>query len=343
VKDPRNPAPSADPLRLHFAAFDAKELTAPTSVALPKRSPTLKLPVDVTPAVLAADRAALIIEEAPRRSVLVYTGLPGAEALGQVKLPPLEQVLPTPYGRPPMLLSSRGRDLFVRPVPEPGKPLDAPLKVPGVIMTPAALAQLSAPPVCELEGWSLQVVKQAQDTIVAVSRQKTTSFSLPAKIAQGAVPGCGAGRIAVEINDPTPVDPSDPTASSKLKVTTLAVCPLDAPCAIPDKPPFRPWLEPHEQSMAAVPTDKGAVAVLTSRASARWGLYLAQWMGDGKLFEVPRVIGEGMGDRGRLELGALISFGSRILVLLEADVTGTSRRGWYVAASDDGGLTWNPP
>ena len=45
----------------------------------------------------------------------------------------------------------------------------------------------------------------------------------------------------------------------------------------------------------------------------------------------------------RIELGALISIGSRILMVLEADVTGTSRRSWYVTASDDGGLTWNAP
>jgi hypothetical protein len=30
-------------------------------------------------------------------------------------------------------------------------------------------------------------------------------------------------------------------------------------------------------------------------------------------------------------------------MILETDVTGTSRRGWYVTASDDGGLTWNAP
>jgi hypothetical protein len=63
----------------------------------------------------------------------------------------------------------------------------------------------------------------------------------------------------------------------------------------------------------------------------------------GKLYDVPRVIGEATGERGRIELGALLSFGNRLLMLLQADVTGTSRRGWYVVASDDGGLTWSPP
>lgn len=343
LKDPRNPAPLADPLRLYFAAFDATQLTAPSAVMLPKRSPTAKLPVDLAPAVLSAERAALVIEEAPRRSVLLYSGVSGAEPIPTVKLPPFEQALPTPYGRPPMLLTTRGRDLLVRPVPEPGKPLTPPEKVAGIVVTPALAAQLAAMPICEIEGWSLQLVKQAKDTIVAISPQKTTTFPLPAKAAQGAAPGCGAGRIAVEIDDPMPPDPSDPLAAQKLRVTTLALCPLDAPCVVPQKPPFRPWLEPHEQSMAAVPTSQGAVALLTERASARWGLYLAHSQDGGKVFEVPRVIGEGLGDRGRIELGALLSFGSRILMILEADVTGTSRRGWYVTASEDGGLSWNAP
>ncbi len=342
-KDPRSATAPADPLRLHFAAFDATELSAPSAVTLPKRSPTAKLPVDVIPAVLSADRAAMVIEEAPRRSLLVYSGLAGAEPIPPVKLPPTEQMLPTPYGRPPMLLSSRGRDLLVRAVPEPGKPLDPPQKVAGVLMTPPVAAQLAGPPACELEGWSFQVVKQVKDTVVAISRQKTAAFPLPAKAAQGAAPGCGAGRIAVEIEDPKPPDPSDPLEAKRLKVSTLAICPLDAPCAVPQKPPFRPWLEPHEQSMAAVPTSTGAVAVLTERAGPRWGIYLAHSQDGGKLFEVPRVIGEGMGERGRIELGALISIGNRILMVLEADVTGTSRRSWYVTASDDGGLTWNAP
>ena len=44
-----------------------------------------------------------------------------------------------------------------------------------------------------------------------------------------------------------------------------------------------------------------------------------------------------------MDLGALISFGKRTLILLAADVTGTSRRGWYVIVSDDGGLSWSAP
>ena len=82
---------------------------------------------------------------------------------------------------------------------------------------------------------------------------------------------------------------------------------------------------------------------MTSRANGRWGLYLAQGQGDANIFERPRPIGEGSGDRGRIELGALLSFGKRAVLLISADVTGTSRRGWFVMVSDDGGTTWEPP
>jgi len=343
VTDPRATEATEDPLRLAFASFEAPGLSATSPVALPKRAARARPLVDVVPAALSPELAALILEEAPRRSVLVYGGLPGAEPVLPLKLPPVEQVLPTPYGRPPVMLSVRGRDLLVRPVPEPGKPLNPPQKVAGVQVTPAIAARLSAPPTCELESWSFQALPEPKPAVMAVSRDKVVSIPLPAKIAPKAATGCGAGRIAVEIEDPKPRDPSDPTADSKLRVSTLALCNLEGACTVPDKPPFRPWLEPHDRWMAAIPTSQGAVAVLTSRSSARWGLYLTQSVDGGKLYEVARVIGEGVTDRGRIEIGALVSFGERILVILEADVTGTSRRSWYVTASDDGGLTWGVP
>ena len=88
---------------------------------------------------------------------------------------------------------------------------------------------------------------------------------------------------------------------------------------------------------------EGVVAVMRATAGARWGLYLGQSSDAGENFELPRKIGEGATDRGYFELGALIRFDERILMLLSADVTGTTRRGWYVLASDDGGTHWGPP
>ncbi|WP_437754691.1 hypothetical protein [Sorangium sp. So ce1389] len=324
--------PAVDPPSLFFAPFDAADLSAPSPVTLPELSRGARPPVNAVPAVLSAESAALLVETKPRRATLVHAGPPGAPTAPLVPLPAQEQALPVPYGRPPAILSVRGRNLLVRPVPAPGKPLDTPRSVDGLVMSPAAAAALSATPACDFAGWSIQLVPQPPDktVVVAISATQTAVLKLPAKAAPGAAVGCAANRIMVEVITP---------ATGEL---TLATCTLEGTCIIAEKPPFRPWLEPHERSVALAPTREGVAAVMTSRAAARWGLYIAQSPEVGKIYDVPRVIGEGTGDRGRIELGALISFGSRLLMLLQADVTGTSRRGWYVTASEDSGLTWSP-
>ncbi|WP_437688262.1 hypothetical protein [Sorangium sp. So ce176] len=325
--------PAVDPPSLFFAPFEAADLSAPSPVTLPELSRGARSPVNAVPAVLSAEIAALLIEPKPRRTTLVYAGPPGAPPVAPVVLPAQEQALPVPYGRPPALLSLRGRNLLVRPVPAPGAPLDAPRSVDGLVMSPAATSALSATPACDFAGWSIQLVPQPPDTtaVVAISATQTAVLKLPAKAAPGAAVGCAAGRIMVEVVAPA------------TKELTIATCTLEGACVLAEKPPFRPSLEPHDRSVALAPTREGVVAILTSRAAARWGLYIAQSPEAGKIYDVPRVIGEGTGERGRIELGALLSFGNRLVMLLQADVTGTSRRGWYVAASEDSGLTWSPP
>ncbi|XXX75706.1 hypothetical protein WMF30_49460 [Sorangium sp. So ce134] len=329
----RGAPPAMDPPSLFFAPFEASELSAPSPVALPELGRGARPLANSVPAVLSAESAALLVEPRPRRATLVYAGPPGAEPVPSVQLPAQEQALPVPYGRPPAILSVRGRNLLSRPVPEPGKPLDAPRVVEGLAVSPAATAALSAPPTCDFAGWSIQLVPQPPDktAVVAISATQTAVLKLPAKAAPGAAVGCAADRIMVEVIAPTTGE------------LTLATCALDGACILAEKPPFRPWLEPHERSVALAPTREGVAAVLTSRTPTRWGLYIAQSPEAGKIYDVPRVIGEGSGERGRIELGALLSFGNRLLMLLQADVTGTSRRGWYVMASEDSGLTWSPP
>ena len=131
-------------------------------------------------------------------------------------------------------------------------------------------------------------------------------------------------------------------AMSRRTLAALAPLALLA-CETPTRPVFRPWIEKHERQFFAAPTEKGAFGVVVARAGERWGLYHVQSSDGGKFYERARVIGEGSGDRGKLDFGALVSFGKRTLLLISADVTGTSRRGWYVIVSDDGGETWNPP
>ncbi|MGK4001290.1 hypothetical protein WMF31_01595 [Sorangium sp. So ce1036] len=327
--------PEEEPINLFFAPSEAADLLAPSPVPLPELGRKATPPVDSVPAVLSAESAALLISPKPRRAALVHAGPPGATPAPPIPLPPQEQALPIPYGRPPALLSVRGRNLLTRPVPAPGKPLEAPRTVAGLVMTPAATAALSASPACDFGEWSIQVVPQPPDksAVVAISAARTAVLKLPAKAAPLATVGCGANRITVDVIAPTGGEP------------TLATCDLKGACVLAEKQPFHPWIEPHERSVASAPTREGVAAVLTARAAARWGLYIALSPSpeSGKLYEVPRVIGEGQGERGRIDLGALLSFGDRLLMLLQADVTGTSRRGWYVTVSEDSGLTWSPP
>ena len=330
--------------RFSFAAFDSAALTAPTPLF-----PSLTGPVEGTvqtesavPALLAPDSAVLIGEQTPRKPFLFYGGKPGAEAVAPLKLPTSEKIVPVTYGRPPTLLSIRARDLLERPVPAAGKPLDKPIKVPGVVATPTLLAELSVPPACETGGWSFQRVKQPKSLVVlGVSQTKTVSLTLPDSTAPTTRVGCGAGHVVVETV--AAKTGAQATWVSQPDVPTMVACDLTGKCVTPQNAPFRIWPEPHKREIAMTAVERGVLGVMAARAGDRWGLYLAQGPGDGAMYERMRVIGEGQGDRGRIELGALISLGARALLLISADVTGTSRRGWFVLVSDDGGTNWNPP
>jgi hypothetical protein len=331
--------------RLYFAPLDAAVFGSPSPLFTPPPPPSPPPPraprppppprvgIEAIPAVLSPDMTAFVVEEGPRQFSVRHVGKPGVEPPPPLKLPQTERFIPTPWGRPPMLLSIKGRDLMMRPVPLPEKPLDPPQKIPNIVATPALPAELSAPPGCEVESWSFQKIAQppAKTLLFGVSGPRVVTFALPATTSKTTRIGCGSSKVMVEVTDPATNGPS------------LALCDLEGACVLPAKAPFRPWPEKHEDTITTTPTAQGAAAVMSSRAGDRWGLYFAQSLEGGAVYEVPRVIGEGSSTRGIMDLGALLSFGKRILILLAADVTGTSRRGWYVIVSDDGGLTWNPP
>ena len=330
--------------RLAFGAFDAASLTAATPLF-----PTVKGPAtgllqtgSAIPAVLSPDSAAMIVEESPRKLLLVYGGKPGAEAAAPVKLPAAEKIVPVPYGRPPLMLSIKGRDLLRRPFPAVGMSLDKPQKVPGVLATSTLLTELSAQPACETGGWSFQRTSAGPKRVqvLGVSPGKFLQFALPEGTAPTTAIGCGGGRIVVE----AVADKTGPPAmqAQQPDIPTLVTCDLLGKCVKPTNAPFRAWTTPHKREIVMASMEDGVVGVMSARAGDRWGVYLAQ-AGDLNLFERQRVIGEGTADRGRIELGALVSFGKRALLLISADVTGTSRRGWFVLVSDDGGASWNPP
>jgi hypothetical protein len=333
----------AEAARVAFGAIGGEELSigSPLFPAPKGQVKGLLAVAAAIPAVLGQDATALVVEEAPRKPTLFYGGKPGAEAVPPVKLPSGEKIVPVPYGRAPVMLSFKGKDLLQRPFPAPGKPLDKPAKVTGVPPSPKLLDELSAPPLCETGAWSFQRVsagKRAQ--VVGVSPAKIVSFPLPESVVPTTSVGCGADKIVVEAVQAKTGAPA--TWADQPDIPILLTCDLKGKCTAPKNAPFRIWPGAQKREIVSAATTGGTLGVMSVTAGSRWGLYLGQTT-DGVTFERPRPIGEGTGDRGRIELGALLSFGKRALLLISADVTGTSRRGWFVLVSDDGGTSWNPP
>jgi hypothetical protein len=330
--------------RLAFGALDGPSLTAPTPLFPTEKGPAKGLlqTAAAIPAVLSPDSAAMIVEDAPRKLLLVYGGKPGAEAVPPVKLPSAEKMVAVPYGRPPVMLSLKGKDLLQRPFPAANTPLDKPQKVASVATTTTLLAELSTPPACETGEWSFQrtLAGPKKVQLLGVSPAKIIQFALPEGTSPTTAVGCGAGKILVEAIAEKTGTPA--MQATQPDIPVVVTCDLAGKCVKPTNNPFRIWPTPHKREIVMAATEEGMIGVMTARASDRWGVYLAQ-AGDGTLFERQRVIGEGTVDRGRIELGALVSFGKRALLLISADVTGTSRRGWFVLVSDDGGTSWNPP
>jgi hypothetical protein len=229
-----------------------------------------------------------------------------------------------------MLTESRGT-IAVQPWPKPGEKIQSGTAVPGLGRVTGAFDQLSSGPGCEFMGWSFSRIASSSSNawIIGVSPKKSFAFKAPN--GEATTIGCGEDAVVVEVFD------------SKKEVPQLLRCTFDGKCSTPQSQPFDIWPEKHERSILSTATPQGLVAVMKARSGARWGTYLATSMDGGKTFDLPRVIGEGATDRGFFEIGALIGFKDRVLILLSADVTGTRRRGWYVLASDDGGQSWREP
>jgi hypothetical protein len=347
VIGPGKKLPPPPPFGLYFANLDAPSFGTPTSVeqggpakAKDPRTPVIKPKA----ALIDRDMAAFVVEEAPKKQVVRYAAAPGTDAGNPQALPKTETFSPTPLGRPPRLFSVKGRDLQARKWPDPGKPLGDPELLDKVKVTPTLLNELAMPPACESGAVTFQRILQPptgkpvpgkpsgpQPFLLAVSGDRVSLVPMPAEAAKDVRVGCSPDHFVVEV-----------PATDKESIS-LALCDLEGKCAVPSRPVFKPWLEKHERELSAMPTPQGALVMISSRAGERWGLYYAQSIDGGQFYERARVVGEGNGDRGRIELGAMVSFGKRLLLLLSADVTGTSRRGWYVIVSDDGGVTWNQP
>jgi hypothetical protein len=284
---------------------------------------------DAQPALLSGELAASIVDRGAAQ--LIAFAAPVGKPAGEPLTLPRARWLSAPYARPPQLLSiGGGGNVEVRPWPAPGGTVAPGKPIAGLRLAGEMLTQMDMGPQCEWGAWSFVRISAApaQSQVVGVAPDRTVSFAAPA--GQGKSFGCGRDAVVLEIED-------------EKKEPQLIFCTIDGKCAAPKSRAFEIWPEPHERRIHAVTTPKGVVATLSARAGTRWGVYLAQSLDGGATFELPRVIGEGKTERGRFEVGALVALPSRIVLILSAEEGATSRRRWYVLASDDNGSHWGPP
>jgi hypothetical protein len=234
-----------------------------------------------------------------------------------------------------MLLSAAGSALEVRPWPNPGAPVDPGSAIPGLALTGNMADQLDAGPGCDAGPFSFARLSSGPSTAQLVGISDTRAFAFPVPGGEAQRFGCTTQAVVVEIatmrSDAGPPEPQ------------LVRCTLDGKCATPKSYPFDIWPEQHKRKILAVPTAQGVVATMTAQSGNRFGTYLATSMDGGATFELPRMMGEGQTGRGFFDIGALVPFDDRVVMLLTADVTGTRGRRWYAMATDDGGENWGPP
>jgi len=342
-KPPPGQLRAIDSAFLHFTAADSQRIGAPSPLLdlpdggapVPGLRPgqPLKIPNGAAIGAVLSRKSAVFIGGQDARSPFLIYGAPlGAPQAPPTRVPAGEKPVSTPYGRPPSLLTVKGRKLLVRPLPAAEEPLAKPTPIDGIVVTSTLVAELSARPACETERWTFALVNQPDSRlgVVGVGKERQVAFLLPEGTAPDTVVGCGFGKVVVEhIHEDT-------------KRRHLATCDLDGNCTVSDNSPFRPWEEEHERRVEIMATKSGAVAVLMSKSASRWGLFVTE-SEEGKIFSIQRAVGEGAEERDRYEFGALARVGSRLVLLLDANVTGRASRSWYVIISDDGGLTWEKP
>lgn len=338
--------PVLPPYQFFFATLDALSFGTATNVDQPPlpRKIDPKVPI-LRPrlALLTKDMASYISEPSAKKFVARYVVASGNDVPPEVVLPKLETFIPNPIGRPSRLISIKGRGIISRAWPEPDKPVvpekEAEYineKIKELKTTPTLVRELSMPPACQTSTVELYRITQppskqnpVKNYLLVVKPDGYALTPMPAAASAEVRIGCANDKFVVEAMDGEEL--------------TLLLCPFEGPCTKPERSVFKPWVEKHEREIVARPTATGAAAVISSQAGEKWGVFYAQSTDGGKFYERARVIGEGTGERGRIRFGAIVTMGKRTLLLLSADVTGTSRRGFYSIVSDDDGATWTPP
>lgn len=328
--------PPIDTLSFFYAA-PGQKLSAPASLLAPdEKNATPLIPRGTAmAAVFGPSSASVVVELRPKMFAVAFSAGPGEGLPAPIELPKGEDPVMAPYGRAPQLLTVSKNKLWVRPWPKPGGAFTEPKPVERVGITKVLLDDLSMGPECESGAWSFRRVIQPPNKtfMLGVSPAKTVFFELPETTVASSPIACSSDRVVVEA-----INPVD-------KLPSLVVCTIEGACLPPENRPFlKPWPEAHERKIAYAPSTKGVVAVQELKTKIKWALYASESVDGGKLYNLERRFGGGEGNaQDGYQLGALMNLGSRDLLLISARVKGTTRRSWYLLASDDAGLSWVPP
>ncbi|MFO0547921.1 MAG: hypothetical protein U0271_06015 [Polyangiaceae bacterium] len=332
------PPQPIDTLTFQFAPPGQKLGTpVPFIAADPDGKPSpLVLRGEGTPAVLGADLVSVVLELKPKQFAVAYASGPGANRqLQPLELPKDEIPVNAPFGRAPQLLTIAKNKLMVRPWPKPTDTIGEAKAIDGVTVTKTLVDELSAGPECEHEKWSFTRVQQPNNRqfILGVSPEKTVFFEIPVTTPQSPI-GCSSDRVVIEA-----INPND----NKNALVTYAIS--GEPTA-PTNPAFlvTSWPGAFDRELHMALTKVGLIAVQQLTTKVKWSVLISESVDGGKRFNFERSVGEGEGstDDG-YDVGALLGFGDRTLMLLSAKVNKTTRRSWYCMASDDNGVTWALP
>ncbi len=340
-KLPKDVLAPIDTLTLYFGSPDDTKLSAPSPIIAPVEKgngPTIPKGFGAQ-AVLSKTLTSFPLEMKPKVFALAYGVPPGEELPPATPLPQTETPVYGAYGRPPVLLTASTKGILFRPWPQPKEPLATPKPVDRLAMTKTLVDELSAGPECEHGVWSFRRVSQPGNKtfVVAASREKVISFELPQTVDNKVTMGCGDDYVVVEALNPADNLPS------------FVTCKTDGNCIAPENRPFLKPVFKGDRVIGIAPYKTGILATQSLQSPTQWQFLMSrsETLGKpdalGKIYDGEKLVLEGEGDRGRLDYGALVGLGDRTLLLISADVTGTTARQWFVIATDDGGQTWNPP
>ncbi len=337
----KDAVPPIDTVTLFFGAPDDTKLSAPSPIIAPLDKgvgPTIPKGFGAQ-AVLSKTLTGFPLEIQPKVFALAYGVPPGEELPPATPLPKTETPVYGAFGRPPVLLTATTKGLVWRPWPMPKEPLATGKPVDRVLMTKTLVDELSQGPECEHGAWSFKRFSQPPNKtfVLAASKDKVVAFELPQTVDNKIPMGCADDYVVVEALNPVDNLPS------------FVVCKTDGVCLPPDNRPFLKPAFKGERVVGIATYKTGIIGTQTLQNPTQWQFTISRsdTLGKpealGKLYDPERLVLEGQGDRGRLDYGALIGLGDKTLLLMSADVTGTTARQWFVMATEDGGQTWNPP